>query len=101
MDAVLSAKAELMGEFKRGKHSNWDLDEEIWTWNKKAVVLAGGEVSEDEVSTSTERSLKDKDPFVESKPNVGAKTVELVVEATDADVEPSDQTRSYEDITTN
>ena len=53
------------------------------------------------MSTLAERSLKDKDPVVESEPNVGAKTVELVVEATDADVEPSDQTRSYEDITTN
>ena len=31
VDAVLSARAELMGEFKRGEHSSWDLDEEIQT----------------------------------------------------------------------
>ena len=31
VDAVLSAKAELMGEYKRGEHSSWDPDEEIWT----------------------------------------------------------------------
>ena len=26
VDAVLSARAELMGEYKRGEHSTWDLD---------------------------------------------------------------------------
>ena len=26
VDAVLSVRAELMGEFKRGEHSNWDPD---------------------------------------------------------------------------
>ena len=26
VDVVLSARAELMGEFKRGEHSNWDPD---------------------------------------------------------------------------
>ena len=29
VDVVLSAKAELMGEYKRGEHSIWDLDEKI------------------------------------------------------------------------
>ena len=54
VDAVLSARAELMGEFKRGEHSSWDPDEEIETWRKREVVLAGvesasdGEASEDE-----------------------------------------------------
>ena len=48
VDVVLSARDELMGEFKRGEHSNWDLDEEIQTWDKRAAVLAGGEASEDE-----------------------------------------------------
>ena len=94
-----------MGEFKRGKHSNWDLDEEIQTQDKRAAVLAGSEVSEDEegeeVSTPDERSPKDKDPVVDSKPNVGAKTIEPVLEATDVDVKPGDQIRSYEDITAN
>ena len=76
----------------------------IRTWDKRAVVLACGEVSEyeegEEVSTPAERSPKDKDLIVESEPNVGAKTVEPVVEAADVDVEPVDQTRSHEDITT-
>ena len=62
----------------------------IQTWDKRAAVLVGGEVSEDEeeeeVSTSVERSPK---------------TIEPVVEATDADVEPSNQTGSHEDIATN
>ena len=43
VDAVLSARAELMGEFKRGEHSSWDPDEEIETWRKREAVLAGGE----------------------------------------------------------
>ena len=29
VDVVLSTRAELMGKFKRGEHSNWDSDEEI------------------------------------------------------------------------
>ena len=33
------------------------------------------------MSTLAERSLKDKDPVVESKPNVGAKAIKPVVEA--------------------
>ena len=55
----------------------------------------------EEVSTPTKRSPKDKDPVVKSEPNTGAKTVELVVKATDVNVEPSDQTGSCEDITAN
>ena len=47
VDAVLSARAKLMGEFRRGEHSSWDPDEDIRTWEKRATVLAGGEVSED------------------------------------------------------
>ena len=31
VDAVLSVRAELMGEFKRGEHLSWNLDKEIWT----------------------------------------------------------------------
>ena len=48
VDAVLNARAELMGEFKRGEHSSWDPDEEIRTWDKRAAVLTGGEASKDE-----------------------------------------------------
>ena len=29
VNAVLSARAELMAKFKRGEHSSWDPDEEI------------------------------------------------------------------------
>ena len=31
VNPILSARAELMAEFKRGEHSNWDPDEEIRT----------------------------------------------------------------------
>ena len=72
-------------------------------WDKRAAVLAGGEVSEDEegkeVSTPAERNPKDKDPIVEFEPNIGAETIKLVMEATDTDVELGDQTGSNEDIT--
>ena len=48
MNAVLSTCAKLMAKFKRGEHSSWDPNEEIQTREKRKVVLAGGEVSEDE-----------------------------------------------------
>ena len=35
IDATLHARAELMEEFKVGKHSEWDLDYEISFWKKK------------------------------------------------------------------
>ena len=79
VDAVLSTRAELMGEFKRGEHSSWDPDQEIQTWDKRAAVLAGGEVSEDEeeeVSTLVLGSPKEKDPQTKPEPvepNAGAK----------------------------
>ena len=47
VDAVLSARAELVGEFKRGEHSSWDPDEEIETWRKREAMLAGGESASD------------------------------------------------------
>ena len=31
VDAILRARAELMGEFKRGEHAAWDPDQEIQT----------------------------------------------------------------------
>ena len=40
VDTILYARAELMGEFKRGEHANWDLDQEIQTWEKRKAVLA-------------------------------------------------------------
>ena len=47
VNAVLSARAELMAEFKRGEHSSWDPDEEIRTWEKRKALIAGGDFSED------------------------------------------------------
>ena len=43
VDAVLSARAELMEEFKRGEHASWDPDQEIETWKKREAMLAAGE----------------------------------------------------------
>ncbi|KAL5573741.1 hypothetical protein UlMin_023338 [Ulmus minor] len=48
VNAVLSARAELMAEFKKGEHSSWDPDEEIRTWERRQTLMAGGEVSEEE-----------------------------------------------------
>ena len=80
----------------RGEHSNWDPDEEIQMWDKRATMLAGGEVFEDEeeeVSTPAVGSPKDKGPPVESEP------AELDVGAKDAAVEPSEKAASHEEIT--
>ena len=35
VDAVLSAQAELMEEYKKGEHISWDPDQEIETWKKR------------------------------------------------------------------
>ena len=77
---MLSARAELMGEFKRGKHSSWDLDEEILTWEKRAAMLAGGEVSEDEEEMSTPaigipKEMGPRDGSDQAEPNAGANDV--------------------------
>ena len=48
VNVVLSARAELMAEFKRGEHSSWDPDEEIQTWEKRKAFIVGSDVSEDE-----------------------------------------------------
>lgn len=47
VDAVLSARTELMEEFKRDEHASWDLDQEIKTWKKREAVLATGEDESD------------------------------------------------------
>ena len=52
VNVILSARAELMAEFKTGEHSSWDPDEEIRTWEKRKAMLAGGEVFEDEEDES-------------------------------------------------
>ena len=81
VDGVLSMRAKLMGEFKRGEHSNWDLDEEIWTWDKRAAVLAGGEALEDEPTPVVEGSEQAKgvDPG-NAEPDVGATKVHSSLE---------------------
>ena len=80
VDAVLSARAELMAEFKRGEHSTWDLDDEIQTWEKRATVLAYGDPSEDEKdeeeSAPTVRSPKEvvlRGGSEQAEPDAGAK----------------------------
>lgn len=82
VDAVLSARAELMGEFKRGEHSSWDPDEEIETWRKREAVLAGAESafedSEDEGAPAG-GSLKQPEVEVVPQPDEQAAEAEDVV----------------------
>ena len=96
VDVVLSVRAELMGEFKRGEHSNWDLDEEIRMWDKRAVVLAGGEASEDEdLEDELAPAMENPKPMElgvdpeQAEPDVGAKEVVS---------EPAETAASAEDI---
>ena len=78
VDAMLSTRVELMGEFKRGEHLSWNPDEEIQTWEKRVAVLAGGEVSDDEeeeMSAPVVGSSRQVELGVgpkQVKPNVGA-----------------------------
>jgi len=58
---MLSARAELMGEFKKGEHSSWDPNEEIQTWDKRTVMLVGGKASDDE-DNDDEQALVAEDP---------------------------------------
>lgn len=71
VDAMLSARAELMGQYKKGEHSSWDLDEEIETWRKREAMLAGGEAAfdneEDDVRAPAMESLKQKEADVVSE----------------------------------
>ena len=97
VDAVLSARAELMGEFKRGEHSSWDLDEKIETWRKREIMLAGGEPASDSEASDDEGA-----PAVESPKQ---KEVDVVSEHGEPDAgaevfvpEPEDVAASVEDI---
>ena len=81
MNAVLSARAELMAEFKRREHSSWDPDEEIRTWEKRKALIADGDVSEDEEindesapTAGNPKPLEGVDPE-RVEPDVGAKDV--------------------------
>ena len=48
VDAVLSARVELMEEYKKGEHASWDPNQEIQTWKKRGAVLATDEDVTDE-----------------------------------------------------
>ena len=96
MDVVLSARAELMGEYKRGEHSSWDSDEEIETWKKREAVLAGGETASDD------EEYDDGAPAMESPKQ---KEVNVVPEQGEPDAgvevvapEPEDAAASAEDL---
>ena len=95
MNAVLSARAKLMAEFKRGEHSSYNPDEEIQTWEKRKVVLASGEVSEDEENEDESTPTTESPKQVEgvnpgsTEPNVGA---------TDVTPESGEVAASAEDI---
>ena len=90
VDAVLSVRTELMGEFKRGEHSSWDPDEEIQLWEKRVALLAGGEASEDEDEEDEAPAVgspKPKEMGVDpeqAEPDMGAKEVVLEPAETDA-----------------
>jgi chromosome segregation ATPase len=81
VDAVLSARAELMEEFKKGEHADWDPDQEIETWRKREAVLAAGEdesdaEGEDEApavgSPGTQEAVADPEHV---EPDVGAEAI--------------------------
>jgi len=101
VNAVLSARAELMAEFKRGEHSSWDPDEEIWTWEKRQTLMASGDVSEDEeleeATLATESPMqKDDDVTPEmGEPAAGVEGVEPEPEDVAA---PEDPAAGAEDI---
>ena len=103
VDAVLSARAELMGEFKRGEHSSWDPDEEIEIWRKREAVLAGvesasdGEASEDEGAPVVESPKQREEEVVPELDEPAAGTDDAVPEPDDA-ATPEDPAADAEDI---
>ena len=103
VDAVLSTRAELMGEFKRGEHSSWDPDEEIEIWRKREAVLAGvesasdGEASEDEGAPVVESPKQREEEVVPELDKPAAGTDDAVPEPDDA-AAPEDPAADAEDI---
>ena len=103
VDAVLSAWAELMGEFKRGEHSSWDPDEEIEIYRKREAVLAGvesasdGEASEDEGAPVVESPKRQEEEVVPELGESAAGTEGTVPEPDDV-AAPEDPAASAEDI---
>ena len=94
VNAVLSARAELMVEFKKGEHSSWDPDEEIRTWERRQTLMAGSEVSEDE--EVEEAALAVESP--KQKDDVAPEQGELAAEAKGVVPEPDD-VAAHEDPT--
>ena len=80
VDAVLSARAELMEEFKKGEHASWDPDQEIETWRKREAVLAAGEDESDadEEETPAAGSPKTQEAATDPgrvEPDAGGETI--------------------------
>ena len=102
VDAVLSARAELMGEFKRGEHSSWDPDEEIETWRKREAVLAGLEAASDEEDDEEEAPVVESPKQQEggAVPELGepAAGEEFVVPEAEGAAAHEDPAASAEDI---
>ena len=93
---MLSARAELMEEFKRGEHASWDPDQEIETWKKREAVLAAGEdasdAEEEEEEAPSVGSPKSREMVAnpeQVEPDAGADPVAF---------EPEDPAASVEDI---
>ncbi|KAL5563464.1 hypothetical protein UlMin_033211 [Ulmus minor] len=99
VNAVLSARAELMAEFKKGEHSSWDPDEEIRTWEKRQTLMAGGEVSEEEdEAVIAAESPKQKEDDVAPELGEAAAGAEGVVPETEVAAAHEDPAASAEDI---
>ena len=102
VDVIISARAELMGEFKRCEHANWDPDEEICTWRRREAMRArDGEGSKEEdkeepaLVAGSPKSKELGDSSKQVKPDAGAKEA-----AGDAEVQgPVEPVVSQEDIT--
>ena len=102
VDAILSARAELMGEFKRGEHSSWDPDEEIETWRKREAMLAGLEAASDEEDDDEEapvvQSPKQQEGDVVSELGEPAAGAEDVVPEAEVAAAHEDPAASAKDI---
>ena len=97
VDVVLSARAELMGEYKRGEHSSWDPDEEIETWKKREAVLAAGDDASNAEAKEEEMALAVEGP---KQQEVGGDTEQVEPEAVAVAVvpEPAGTAASAEDL---
>ena len=95
VNVILSARAELMAKFKRGEHSSWDPDEEIRTWEKRKVVLAGGKVSEDEENEDESAPAMESPKQVKG---VNPESAELDVGAKEVAPKSGEVAASAEDI---